>query len=136
MPRPRIIHFATIKNNKLVLNNPNHFNRSIQENFKEGEVVAIELSTPKKIRTLSQNNYLWLYYQIISDDTCDDVNSLHEYFKRTLLAPKFIKVLNKEIKIPGNTAELSKADFSEYINRIEELTKIPSPNTELYLYEN
>lgn len=135
MPRPKIVHFGTIKSGKLGLNNSTHFNKSVSENFREGEVVAIELSRPKKIRTLSQNNYLWLYYQVICDETGEEsVENLHEYLKRVLLPPNLVKILGKEVRLPASTTELSKSEFSAYIVKIEALTGIVSPDAEKYLY--
>lgn len=81
-------------------------------------------------RTDNQNAFYWAYLRIISDETGDTSNDLHEFFKRKFLAPKFITVLGKEIKIPGSTAKLSKADFGEYLERIcaECGVPIPDPN--------
>lgn len=81
-------------------------------------------------RTDNQNAFYWLYLRVISDETGDTSNDLHELFKRKFLTPKFITVLGKEIKIPGSTAKLSKADFGEYMERIcaECGVPIPDPN--------
>ena len=39
-----------------------------------------------------------------------------------------LKVLGKEVKLPGSTAKLNKPDFSEYLMKIEQLTEIPLPS--------
>lgn len=101
---------------------------------KNNEGKTIRISTPDSKRSTSQNAYMWLYLGVISQETGDDANSLHEYFKRTLLPPKFIKVMGKEIKIPQSTTELSKSDMSEYLDRICNLTGVPLPDRELAGY--
>lgn len=83
----------------------------------DGKDVIIKRETGT--RSDSQNNYLWgVVYKVISDYNGDTVNSLHEYFKRTLLPPQFIKVMGKEIKIPASTTKLNKSEFAEYVMRI------------------
>jgi len=88
----------------------------------------------KITRTLRQNSYYWAYLTIISKDLGDDPNSLHEYFKRKHLPPRFISALGKEIKIPASTTRLDKMEFIDYIAAIELECGVPSPNPEeLYL---
>jgi len=96
-------------------------------------VYSIKIDKWKKNRSNNQNNYYWMYLGIISDETGDNANDLHEFFKRKLLPPRFIKVLGKEVKLPATTTTLSKADFAKYIMFIEHLTVIPAPDTEKYL---
>jgi len=96
-------------------------------------VYSIKIDKWKKNRSNNQNNYYWMYLGIISDETGDNANDLHEFFKRKLLPPRFIKVLGKEVKLPATTTTLSKADFAKYLMSIEHLTVIPAPDTEKYL---
>lgn len=85
-------------------------------------------------RSSRQNRYYWAYLRIIRMDTGDDENSLHEYFKRTLLPPRYIKALGKEIKVPATTTKLSKEEFNDYITKIEIECGVPAPNPdELYV---
>ena len=94
----------------------------------EGRTLTIELE--KKGRSRSQNSYYWVYLGVIARETGDNADDLHEFFKRKLLPPKFIKVRNEEIKIPASTTELNKADFGEYMEKICALTQIPLPDPE------
>lgn len=95
----------------------------------EGKKFAVEMIKTK--RSLSQNNYYWLYLGVIEQETGNSSSDLHEYFKRTLLPPKFITVLGKEIKIPSSTTELSKVEFGEYLDKISAMTGVPIPDPEL-----
>jgi hypothetical protein len=81
-----------------------------------------------------QNRYYWAYLHIIRTELGDDENSLHEYFKRALLPPKFITALGKEIKIPASTTKLDKVEFNEYITKIEVECGVPAPDpNDLYI---
>ena len=109
-----------------------YFNQCIQ-NF-EGKEIVIKISKYSQNRSDRQNRYYWMYLKIIQDETGNDSLDMHEYFKRIFLPPVFITVFNKEIKIPASTTKLDKLQFTEYINKIELLSGIPSPNVdELYL---
>ncbi len=88
----------------------------------------------KEQRTLKQNAFYRAYLTIIAQDTGDDEDSLHEYFKRTCLPGRKIKAMGKEILIPTTTTKLTKGEFGDYIRKIEVMTGIlaPDPN-DLYL---
>jgi hypothetical protein len=100
---------------------------------REGRIITINDSIPS--RTNEQNRFYWAYLDIISRETGDDPNSLHEFFKRKLLPPKFIKALGEEIKIPASTTKLNKIEMGDYLDRICELSGVPIPDpTELEGY--
>ena len=71
---------------------------------------------------------MWFYLGVVERDTGNNAGDLHEYFKRTLLPPKHITVMGKEIKIPASTTELSKIEMGDYLDRICAETDIPIPN--------
>jgi hypothetical protein len=109
--------------------NLGRFRQYCKENI--GKVLRIELQT--NTRTLSQNALYWLYLEVIERETGNNANDMHEYFRRTLLPPKFIKVMGKEIKIPKSTTELKKTEFGDYMDRISAETGVAIPDTEAYL---
>lgn len=108
--------------------NENRYKQFLKDN--EGKVVKIEnqIST----RSLSQNALYWLYLGVIEQETGNTAHDLHELFRRTLLPPKFIKVMGKEIKIPMSTTELKKTAFGEYLDKIAAESGVPIPDTEEY----
>ena len=113
--------------------NHQRFRQCLREN--EGKEFRIEplIST----RSMSQNALYHLYLDVICRETGNDHNNLHEYLKRELLPPKFIKVKigDKEVerKIPASTTELTKTDFGNYMDKISALTNVEIPNTENFL---
>lgn len=100
--------------------------------LKEHNGKLLRLEPVQHKRSLNQNALYWMYLTIISRETGDDPMSLHQYFKRSLLPPRFIKALGKEIKVPASTTKLNKVDFGEYLERICALTGVPVPDTEAY----
>ena len=65
---------------------------------------------------------------MIEKETGNNAHDLHEYFKRTLLPPVFKTVLGKEFKVPASTTDLSKGDFTVYLDKIAALTNVPLPD--------
>jgi hypothetical protein len=72
--------------------------------------------------------------RIIGEETGDDPIELHELFKRWFLPQKykFFNLLKREVKLPDTTTKLSKAEFAEYIMKIEAKTGIIAPDIEKY----
>lgn len=100
--------------------------QDLKENV--GKKYKIERIVP--VRSLSQNAFYWAYLGTIEKETGNLANDLHEYFKRTLLPPKFINVMGKEIKIPASTTDLTKVQFGEYLDKISAESGVPLPTRE------
>ena len=92
----------------------------------EGKVVQVSKYIP--VRTDQQNKYYWLYLGMIESETGNNSVTMHEYFKRVFLPPKFIKYKDKEIKIPASTTELTKIEMGEYLDKICAETGVALPN--------
>ena len=122
------VFLAIIKNGNIHLSEGNALRFS--DFAKKNEGNTLRITHEKTKRSLNQNAYYFLYLGVISRETGDDVLSLHEFFKRTFLPPKFIKAMGKEIKIPKSTTELTKTEFGEYLDRIAGMTSVPLPDRE------
>lgn len=101
--------------------------------LKENDNKLFRIEPEVSTRSLNQNRLYWKYLEIIERETGNNTNDLHEYFRRTLLSPKFIQVMGKEIKIPKSTTELKKHEFSDYMTKIEVETGVMIPDTDNYL---
>lgn len=122
---------ATAKDGKLDWGSETNEAR-LRQWLKDHDGKALRLQPIQSKRSLNQNALYWMYLEMVSRETGDDANSLHEYFRRTLIPPKFITVVGKTIQIPESTTELSKVEFGEYMERISALTGVPVPDTETY----
>jgi hypothetical protein len=68
---------------------------------------------------------------LIASETGDNINDLHEFFKRKILPPRFTEVMGEKVKLPASTTDLSKVDFGEYMEQICALTSVPIPDPNL-----
>ena len=99
----------------------------------EGKQARLSIEIPSIKRSVAQNNYYWgVYLPLISEETGDDVLSLHEYFKRAFLGGEVGRVLDEDIKLYKSTTELTKGEFVEYLDQIFKKTEIPPPSTDFY----
>lgn len=96
----------------------------------DNEDKRVRIDLPKAKRSDQQHRYYWLYLGIVSMETGHEAQELHEYFKRVHLPPKFITVMDREIRIPASTKDLTKAEFGEYLDRICAEVNVPLPNPE------
>jgi hypothetical protein len=112
------IFYCTSRDMKLVPDNMKGWLDYLLSVDKRKLVVSIEQE--KTRRTLQSNAYLWgLVYKTIANETGHSENEIHEIYKRLMLPAKFIKFDGKEIRLPGTTTDLSKGEFSEYVERIK-----------------
>lgn len=97
-----------------------------------GKQVRIELPVTKRSNT--QNNYYWVYLQVIERETGNNANDLHDYFKERLLPKKTITIKGRkgthQIETPMSTTELDKIQFGEYLDKICAMTNVPLPDPE------
>lgn len=98
------------------------------EVLKENEGKRFKITQEQVKRSLSQNNFYWLYLGVIEQETGNWAEDLHELFKRKFLKKQFKKILGAEVVLPGSTAALSKVEFGEYMEKICAETGVPIPD--------
>lgn len=117
---------------RVTLVHPLYYQTEVNK-FAIGERVTMKLTTQKKSRTLTQNNYYWgVYLPRISQETGNDIDDLHSLFKGKFLSKAVVEVLGEKVRRVRSTTELSVIEFGEYIERIHALTGIEPPPTEEY----
>lgn len=84
----------------------------------DGKPLIVDIRRETGVRSNNQNNYYWACMEIISNSTGHTAEELHSLFKRLFLPPKYIKVLGRELKVPGSTSTLNKSEFVEYMMKI------------------
>ncbi len=108
--------------------NRTRFKQFLREN--KGKWIRIE--KPKSLRSNRQNSYYWAYLEIISHETGNLAEDLHEFFRIKLLPKKFVVIHGKqgdyEIEKRKSTTELSKTEFGEYLDKISAVTEIALPD--------
>lgn len=111
----------------------------------DGKRVWIEVYEKEKSkRTHQQNSYFFgVYMALIAQETGNDVQSMHNYFRDELLPRLFPdkwrdKILlrsgeTKHFRSKPSTTDLSISEFSQYIMEIENITGITAPPVEQIL---
>lgn len=79
----------------------------------------IEVSEFRIKRTNPQNRLLWAIYTGIANMTGHTPEEVHEACKAMFLPPKTIDLGEKELQVPGSSAELDVAAFSDYVERVQ-----------------
>lgn len=101
----------------------------------DNEGKQLWLTKPQTQRSKLQNNFYWAYLGIIEQETGNNSNDLHEFFKLKLLPPKEITIRGKEknhiLTTTRSTTELTKAEFTDYLDKICALTGVPIPDPTL-----
>lgn len=106
-----------------------------------GKPIELIIRRKKKYRSIQQNRFLWLSYNLISDHTGFTPNECHEIFKGLFL--KAEKVNDKTgtlFQYTRSTTELSTTEFMEYIESIvkfcaeEFQITMPMPNQQIEVF--
>jgi hypothetical protein len=80
---------------------------------------TIELTKKIYGRSIAQNRLYWLWLSCIQDETGNDKNDLHIYFKEKYLNSKTVNVLGKFINKSESTKELDTTEMANYLKRID-----------------
>ena len=102
---------------------------------------SIVIKKQYKIRSLSQNSYLWgVCYDILSKELWYEVDEIHD-----IMRERFLKITQKlksdkrvKLKRTKSTSELSTIEFEEYTENIRQFAQkylnilIPLPNAEIF----
>lgn len=77
-----------------------------------------ELSKRRKVRTVSQNRLERLWLACIADETGNDSNELHDYFKEKWIEPKEINMFGEK-KLVYSTRNLNTIQFKNFLDKIQ-----------------
>lgn len=99
----------------------NFFSKIKDTDFKHTYRISFEKK--QKVRSVSQNRLMWLYFACMEQETGQDKDDIHLYYKDKFLS-NFIKLEVKEIfgkqliKEP-TTKDLNTLQFTQYLKKIE-----------------
>jgi len=91
----------------------------------EWDIIIKKHTTP---RSNQQNRWYRAYLKIISNETGDSTEALHEYFKDEHIEQQYMTVLGREVKAPKSTTNLNTAEWKKFMQSIEIETGIPYPD--------
>lgn len=94
--------------------------KSYIDKLPEGKKYDVSIKLKRVTRTFSQNRLHWLWLACIMAETGNDKDSLHEYFKDTYLPKESKPIFGKIIEVAVSTTSLNTAQFTHYLNRIQQ----------------
>lgn len=104
-----------IQQGKVLLQTPGLFTDFVKKS--EGKPIELTVKVKRLTRSLKQNNYYWLLIGIIKEETGNDDQELHKYFRAKFLRETII-VFKKEELYVKSTTELDTKEFMEYCENI------------------
>ena len=124
---------AKINNGRLDFQSP--YNEARWRDFcskNEGKYVKIEKPIP--IRTLTQNAFYWAWLTKCEVETGNEKDQLHLYLKSKFLPKRIVRIKGKqtfhELQVDGSTTDLTKNEFTDYLDKCSSHTEIPLPTEE------
>ena len=117
---------ASVKNERLIYENPLAYQEILR---KLKGLVEVVFRKPRSPRTIQQNKYLWILYQIIADHIGYTKDEVHE-----ALGNKFLLDNSEKLPKRRSTTDLSIQELSFYIEQIKKWTSeflgftLPEPN--------
>lgn len=85
----------------------------------EGKSYDVTIVRHKERRTVDQNRLLWLWLNCISDETGQDKNDLHEYFKQKYLGFDTRTMFGVQVYKSVSTSSLDTKQFTQYLEHIQ-----------------
>lgn len=100
-------------------------------------VYRVTIEKYKKNRSNAQSRLYWMWLNIISDETGNSAENLHEILKLKFLGTEKIQSLGYSIEIPKSTTKLTTQEFTDYLDKIEVLAlsidiRLPHPQDLYY----
>ena len=82
---------------------------------------AVTVEPYKERRSLNQNSLYWQWIGIISRETGNDPDTVHEAFKQKFLIPEEISFMGEKM-LYRSTAKLDTRSMSEYMDKVYAFT--------------
>lgn len=73
----------------------------------------------KKVRSINQNSLYWKWISCIEDETGQDKEDLHDYFRQKYLGSSINETLGEQFMVLRSTANLDSSEFTEYLDLIK-----------------
>jgi hypothetical protein len=120
----------TVHNGRLVkiYNSPALLRHFFKTHCKDGDSFTETLTNKKPKRSIEQNNYYYLYLDLISSSSGHSVEELALWAKGKFLSKGITEVFGEKTRIVKSSADLNRDEFTEFLNRIEDVTEIPLPD--------
>ena len=79
-----------------------------------------EIKQIRQRRTIDQNSLYWLWLKCLQDETGEDKDRLHEYFKARYLGVSTVEVFGVDVQMSASTTKLDTKEMTHYLDRIQQ----------------
>ncbi len=99
--------------------------------------ISIKIDEFKSKRSIAQNNLFWSWMRMISKETGNTMNALHDYFCEEFLGKDLETVHGKEQEVIRGTSKLNTAEMTDFLFQIESFAaselgiRLPHPEEDL-----
>jgi len=93
------------------------FNKIAKADLSKGFI--IEWKRFKKVRTNDQNALYWMWLTCLEQETGQEKDSLHDYFREKYLQVTYEQVFDSERKILQSTTKLDTVAMKNYLDKIQ-----------------
>ena len=71
-------------------------------------------------KNIDQNSLYWLWLKCLQDETGEDKERLHEYFKARYLGVSTVEVFGVDVQMSASTTKLDTKEMTHYLDRIQQ----------------
>jgi len=123
------------KSNKkrIQLNAPALLQHFLDHECTVGDQVSFYVTNKKRKRSMAQNNYYHLYLSLISLSSGHTLKELKKWAVGKFLSRGIKEVFGDKVRMTDSSADLNILEFIEFLERLEESTGIPLPDTAPFL---
>lgn len=109
-------NYGKIENGKLILENEEKFNKSLQ--YFEGKNIVLKIREVEMQRTIEQNSLYWVWIDILASELGYQKNEMNQLIKYKFLKKDVVNEKGqKEVRLMSTTT-LSKKEFSQLMENI------------------
>ena len=109
-------NYGKIENGKLILENEEKFNKSLQ--YFEGKNIVLKIREVEIQRTIEQNSLYWVWIDILASELGYQKNEMNQLIKYKFLKKDVVNEKGqKEVRLMSTTT-LSKKEFSQLMENI------------------
>ena len=83
-----------------------------------------EIKQIRRRRTIDQNSLYWLWLKCLQDETGEDKERLHEYFKARYLGISTVEVFGVDVQMSASTTKLDTKEMTHYLDRIQQFALV------------
>jgi hypothetical protein len=84
----------------------------------KGNVYKLQIINKRGKRSVNQNSLMWLYLECISQETGNDRDDLHNFFKEKFIGWEKIVIFGEESMRLKGTSKLDTKQFTHYLDKI------------------